>query len=459
MLSTSVPAFVVRDRPAVALLIAALVVVLIAAPAAAQDEEDGGFSVGRPAIDWSIEVKSHYRDSDENRFPLTIAALPPELAQQELATVDPGSHLEVSTATLYLDARWGESLAAAVKVDFIDLYDRNPTSTDREIDVDEAWLRFGRETDTAIVPERASGYLKVGKFPKLERQDDRHLESYGLVSNAFNRFEDMGLEAGADIGRHLYVKASLTQGNPVFMRDANALAGDNGLAEQIQGLRDPELGSGFVFPYDAEVEDLDVDGELETGAALGVRFGAVGGPDGLEVMAWGYRRDLAETVQLEGTLYGGDLDLLRGPANLFPFPLTSVEKEELGANLWWYLRGFTLFAQYVDQDLGGLERTGYEAEAAWRFDLPVRWSAGGRQLFPYVAPAVRFSRLDPDFLPPAGGPTPSFSWDWDKIDAGVRLGIVRGVDLTVEHAANTLTLLSGAELDNDEVLITLRWRS
>ena len=33
-------------------------------------------------------------------------------------------------------------------------------------------------------------------MPKFERQNDRHLESYGLVSTAFNRFEDFGVEAG-----------------------------------------------------------------------------------------------------------------------------------------------------------------------------------------------------------------------------------------------------------------------
>ena len=39
----------------------------------------------------------------------------------------------------------GEAMDLAhAKIDFIDLYDRNPTSTDRNVDVDEAWIRFGR---------------------------------------------------------------------------------------------------------------------------------------------------------------------------------------------------------------------------------------------------------------------------------------------------------------------------
>ena len=46
------------------------------------------------------------------------------------------------------DATWGELLAAHAKIDAIDLYDRNPTSGDKELDVDEAWIRFGRETES-----------------------------------------------------------------------------------------------------------------------------------------------------------------------------------------------------------------------------------------------------------------------------------------------------------------------
>src|SRR5690606_12302853 len=136
-----------------------------------------------------------------------------------LTTVDPGGSLEVAAVTLFADAVWGDALDGRVKVDLIDLHDRNPTSTDRKVDVDEAWIRFGRESEPGMPPERPGVYVKVGKFGKQERQDDRHLESYGLAATAFNRFEDLGLELGVDLGRHAYLKASYTQGNPVFMRD------------------------------------------------------------------------------------------------------------------------------------------------------------------------------------------------------------------------------------------------
>lgn len=426
-----------------------------------EPEDDSG-DLGGLQIDVGFEGRMHFRESDGNRipvnFPFSPEMLPPGVEQGAMETVNEGSHLELSVLTLRVDARWSEALEAHAKIDFIDLHDRNPTSEDDEVDVDELWVRFGRETEPALEAERSGAYLKLGKFPKFERQDDRHLESYGLVSTAFNRMEDIGLELGVDAGRHFYFKAQVTQGNPVFLRDPNALAGDNGIAELLQPNPDPELKSGITIPYDADVEDVDVDGDLELGAGLGLRFSNASGSRGADFLVWGYQRDLAETVDFKGTFYGGDLDLLRGPLNGFSFPITSAEKEEVGANLWLYLGGFSFFGQWVEQDLAGLDRTGLEGEAAWRIDLPLRFAVGGRQLFPWIAPAVRFSELDPDFAPPPITPSPSFAWDWEKIDVGIRLAILEGIDLTVEYAANTLTLVSGAERDNDELLTTLRWR-
>ena len=153
-----------------------------------------------------------------------------------------GQHFELSVLTLLADASWGPNIEAHAKVDFIDLYDRNPTSSDKQVDVDELWIRFG--SDPAALSERFGLYAKVGKFGHFERQNDRHTESYGLVSTAFNRFEDQGLEVGANFGRHFYLVGSLTQGNPVFFRDPNALAGDNGTPERsIRALHD-QPGAG-----------------------------------------------------------------------------------------------------------------------------------------------------------------------------------------------------------------------
>jgi len=432
----------------------------IPAPAAGAGAGEGsGFE-----FDWGFEAKAHYRNSESFRFaspfPFPPEFLPPGESRGFLETVNAGEHFEVSVLTILLDARWGEGIATHAKVDFIDLYDRNPTSSDKKVDVDELWIRFGPD------PQEHRGsslYGKVGKFAHFERQNDRHLESYGLVSTAFNRFEDQGVELGASFGRHLYVRFSATQGNPLFLRDPNALAGDNGTPEldpAVHANPNPALKSGIVILYDAEVEDLDVDGDLELGYGLGFRFGdrdELGWS--VDLLGWSYERTLAETVDLEGTFYGGDLDLLLGPGNAFPLPVRGDEKSEVGGNLWIYAGGFAFFAQYVDQEIAGMPRTGYEAEASWRFELPLVWAVGGRQLFPSIQPAVRFSRLEPEF---DGGspafPAPSVRWEWEKLDYGVRLGIVQGVDLTIEYADNTMTLANGRDVSNDELLTTLRWR-
>lgn len=415
-------------------------------------------------IEFGLEAKAHYRDSELFRFPSPFPFppefLPPGATQGFMATVNEGSHFEVSVFTLLVDASWGDNLVAHAKVDVIDLYDRNPTSSDKEIDVDELWIRFG--SDPRVLADGFGLYTKVGKFEHFERQNDRHLESYGLVSTAFNRFEDQGIEIGVDFGQHVYLRGSLTQGNPVFFRDPNALAGDNGTPQKDPSIHDnpvPELETGFPILYDSEVEDLDVDGDLETGVGLGVRFGEPDSGREVNFLAWAYERKLADTVVLNGTFYGGDLDLLNGPFDVYSLPISGDEKKEIGANLWVFFDGLSLFGQYVDQEIAGMDRKGYEAELAWRFDLPLSWAVGGRQLLPSIQPAVRYSYLKPEF---AGGsprfPSPSVRWEWVKLDYGVRLGIIQGVDLTIEFADNEMTLANGRKVSNDELLSTLRWR-
>ena len=441
------------------------------APLGAQAEEEPvvageGAEPAGWQFDWGLEAKGHYRDSEAlsfvSPFPFPPTFIPPDRARVTLDTVEEGSHLEISVITLLLEVAKGDLFAARLKVDGIDLYDRNPTSSDREIDVDELWLRFGRDPDE--VEPRVGGYLKLGKFAHFERQNDRHLESYGLVSTAFNRFEDEGVEGGLTFGRHVYLKASFTQGNPLFFRDPNALAGDNGTPELDPVAHPnptPERKSGFPILYDAEVEDPDFD-EPETGVGLGLRFGEPGSGREVNFLGWLYRRDLADTVDLEGTFYGGDLDLLDGPfaemgvsAGL---PIRGREKEEVGGNLWIYLAGFSLFGQYVEQELAGLDRTGYEAELAWRFDLPVGAAIDGKQLLPWIQPAVRYSYLEPEIVGGGPFPGPSVRWEWVKLDYGLRLVLVDGFDVTIELAENEMTLANGREISYDELLATLRWK-
>ena len=396
--------------------------------------------------------------------------------QVMLSTVDPGDHFELSTVTFTFDGAWRDDrVHARLKIDAIDLHDRNPTDTDNEVDVDEAWLRFGREREPGDLAMASGVFLKIGKMPAFERQDDRHLESYGLVSTAFNRMEDIGLELGWRAGKHLWGRVTVSEGNPLFFRDPTALAGDNGTrAEVVEGRR-PEFGTGLGILYDAETEDLSFD-EPEVGIGIGLRFGDDTGHRALDILAWARRRQLQDTVDLVGTEYGGDLDILDGPfngppgggiGNPFSFAITDDDKREVGFNLWYYHGGFSLFLQAVDADTAGLGREAYEAELAYIFELPLVAASAGKQWFSTIQPAIRYSKIEPDFgLPPVGSfagiafgrtPSPSFAWEWEKLDVGIRIDIWNGLDLTAEYALNRF-VVGGNDIENNETLVTLRYR-
>ncbi len=99
--------------------------------ASAEPVEKDPEAEARPvALSWGLEAKAAYRDSQTLRlpspFPFPPEFLPPGATQGFLATVDPGQHFEIPAVTLFGDAAWGESVAAHVKIDMIDLWDRNP---------------------------------------------------------------------------------------------------------------------------------------------------------------------------------------------------------------------------------------------------------------------------------------------------------------------------------------------
>jgi hypothetical protein len=86
----------------------------------------------------------------------------------------------------------------------------------------------------------------------------------------------------------------------------------------------------------------------------------------------------------------------------------------------------------------------------------LKYSASGKQLFTFIQPVVRISVLDNDFK---GSPlfvAPSTFWDWKKYDVGVRIGIIQGVDATVEYSFHDIT--ASRPVDEDEFLTTLRLR-
>ena len=431
------------------------IVLLVPCALGAQDDDDFEPDAAEDSsfLDISVELKANFRWSQDDRFPL-LTPFPPDFipAGQEnvaLATVAPGSSLEVSKATVFFDVELPRQISGRVKIDFIDLYDRNPTSTDKKIDVDEAWIAFGERQQSLQRIEGSSLYALVGKAPKFERQIERRMESYGLVSTAFNRFPDLMLQVGGSLGSNIYFFGQVSDGNPIFFRDPNALAGDNGTAPPPNPVL--ELSSGFPIFYHAEVEDLQIDDEFEYGGGAGLRWLSEDEEHGLDVLGFYYQATLPDETHLNGTFYQGDLELLRG-RGIPPDQLEGNERTEYGGNLDLRLGCFAFFAQYVKEESANLPRTGVEVEASYRF---VTADLGDpTALFPAIQPVFRYSRLDNDWTAPPTFITLSALWDWQKYDFGLRMTIVERLDLTVEYTHNDI----GAKrtINHDEFLATLR---
>jgi hypothetical protein len=406
------------------------------------------------------EANFHYRNSDfvESRVPVDF---PPSFWEEGddgvfLRTVDPGSHYEMSDLELGFDITLSEKWSGLVLLHAVDFYNRNPTSIDKDVFVREYWIRYGTEDRRFHPLQPWGGYILVGKAPRFAKQEIRHLESYGLWGTAVNRFEIPQLQVGLNLGGSLYLRGQYGVGAPLFMRDPNALAGDNGTPERVPGANNPKFNSGFPILYDARPDDWSFDGEREFGAGLGFRAAAEDGRSSIDVMAWYYARTLEdsdEAPEIEGSYYQGDIELLRGAG--LPLPFEGDEKWEAGLNVEWRLGAWVGFGQFVKQDIAKLERQGLEVETAFHIPIPPLFAAWDEPVLNWIRPAIRYSNIDNDFW--VWGPfiTPSLMWDWRKIDVGLRLGIVRSSDLTIEYSFNEADIGDGT-IEPNEWLVTLR---
>jgi hypothetical protein len=452
-----------RSRRTRALACWSLAVLCAAARAGAQEptpspEPEPEPAEQGPRFHLGGEVKTHFRSSkavevlDEFPFPPSFRPNNDASIQIFLRTVSAEPSFELSTATLRGEGELVSGVAAKVEVHFSDLYNRNPTSSDDRVFVREAWLRVGPRPDPLQEAHGSSAYVLAGVAPRFSKPLTRRLESYGLWSTAVGRFEQPQIQLGGLLGGHVYWRAMAGNGNPLFFRDPNALAGDNGTAERQPGNVNPIYQSGFPILYDAKPQDLNPSGTFEWGGGLGLR--ASGEHAAVDVLGWYFKRDLQEVVRLRGTSYSGDLKLLRGV--FFALPFSGNEKREAGANVEARLRGGRLFFQFVDQEIANLPRRGWEGELAWRLPLNGLFLAGESPVGNWLQPVVRVSKIDNRFATPREYPAPSVGWDWTKVDLGLRIGLVREVDVTAEYTLNSMTLLDGTKAHPDELLITLR---
>ncbi len=426
-----------RPRSVGAALLGSL---LAASPAAAQ------LAVRQP-FRFGAEVKAHYRDSHdvavEDHFPFPPNFLPPGQDKVFLRTVEPGRAFEVSTLNLHAEGDVFHNVFLRIEVHVRDFYNRNPTSADDRFKLREAFVRIGPAVEPLAVgdAEGSSLYLTAGLAPRFTKQVRRRLESYGLWGTAVGRFEEPQVQAGGVVNGRFYWRAMLANGNPVFFRDTNALAGDNGTPQRQPGNVFPIHQSGFPVLYDAQRPGASLSGRFEWGGGIGVKGGGL--ERAVDIFGWYFARRLQDRVDLPGTTYSGDLQLLRG--NGQPLPFRGDRKREWGVNAEARAGGLRFFGQWVDQEIAGLPRSGFEAEFAWRFE------PRGHLL----QPVVRFSRIDNDWTTPDAYPGPSVGWDWRKLDLGLRVGVAKGTDVTLEYSRHDMQV-DGRSLHPDEVLVTLR---
>jgi hypothetical protein len=419
--------------------------------AAASAPEDKPFRIGG-------EIKLDWRDSKDVQVPVSFPVppqfLPPGQTQLFQRTTSPGASLELQNLAIYGEGDLMSGVSAKFELHFLDLYNRNSTSEEDRFFVREAWVKFHNEGETPRADGEPLFYLLAGQAPRFSKERFRRLESYGLWGTAVGRFEERQIQTGGAIGGHAYWRLSVASSNPLYYRDPNALAGDNGT--QPRSDNTPVLNTGFPILYDVKAGDLTLNHPVEWGFGGGGRW-LTGEPDDqqrLDVLGWYFRRKLADQVPLRGTSYYGDLRLLQGAG--FPLPISGTDKIEWGGNVEYARGGIRVFGQGVRQEMAGLPRQGFEIEGGYVFDTHGLFLLDETPAINWIQPVLRVSYIDNRWVTPVNYPAPSVGWDWTKYDIGVRVGIVRGIDLTAEFNRNSAVLASGATIHPDEGLVTLR---
>jgi hypothetical protein len=174
----------------------------------------------------------------------------------------------------------------------------------------------------------------------------------------------------------------------------------------------------------------------------------------VDLLGWYFHRRLADAVPLRGTSLEGDLALLRGRG--FPLPFHGGDKSEAGLNVAARRGRWRLDGQLVRQDIASLVRRGLDAELGVVFELPGLFLVGETPVGNWIRPVLRVSIIDNQFDAPIAYPALSVDWDWRKYDLGVRIGLVRDVDLTLEYSRHDMIVPSRGKLHPDEALMTLR---
>ncbi|MEO8500144.1 MAG: hypothetical protein ABI565_04460 [Vicinamibacteria bacterium] len=429
----------------------ALLILFMGALATAQEQAEAPpVAAEAEGFRFGGEIKAGFRWSQAQESPIFNGS---NQVVGFMRTPDPGRSFEIQHLAISGEGFITSGVFAKFEIRFLDTYNRNPPSTDAVVFVRQAFVRFGEKPELLSGVSGSKVYALFGMAPRFSKQITRRLESYGLAGTAMGRFEQPQLEIGVAFGEHVYARAMVGSGNPLFLRDTNALAGDN-LSQAPAPNPGSTYQSGFPILYDAKVGEINVAGTPEKGFGLGARVGG-GEKAGADLLGWYFSRRLADTARLRGTDYPGELAVLKGAG--FPIATSGDQRHEWGVNLQAKLSGLRFFGQWLEQDLAGASRYGAEAEVAWIFPLSGLFLVGESPFGNWIQPTFRFSWLHNEFAAPRAYPRLAVQWPWKKYDFGLRLGLVRNVDLTAEYTFHQVFRATGlANLPMKEFVVTLR---
>src|SRR6187549_223410 len=156
-----------------------LAALLLSAGVAAQDETEPAPVAPEPeGFAFGGEIKAGYRWSQAQESSIFGAN---NQVVGFMRTPDPGHSIEIQHLGLTGEGFITSGVFAKFEVRFLDLYNRNPTSTDAVVFVRQAFVRFGDKPELLSGVKGGRAYALAGMAPRFSKQVTRHMESYGLL--------------------------------------------------------------------------------------------------------------------------------------------------------------------------------------------------------------------------------------------------------------------------------------
>jgi len=260
-------------------------------------------------------------------------------------------------------------------------------------------------------------WFKVGLLSRSAKGIDafnKKTEAYSLNGTSFWRSHEQGVMLG---GEYANLAWRLSYGDGLDLAE-----------------KQPAEDDSYEILYDSA---LGASGKHEVGVALRYRF------------------DLTELGALDLTGFGYWDKLTAGEkagtqANIQTAIGGSDSQRRVGGRLTWKVGDALLAYERMEANDGSLERTGWFAQASYKFQLASPLFAG--KYVTAIEPLVRYGELDLDKVTRVT--TQAQTWDREKTAIGFLFDIYKNVKVKAEYYINDEDT-GGSEPDNDELLVQL----